>query len=200
MKQQLVQFKAEYFKALAHPLRISIVDTLRDGELTVNEISQKFEIEPTNASQQLAVLRHTNIVDADVRRDHPFAAYGQLNFRVPVFKEADVWARMTVRVQEVQESARLIGQSLDAMPFGPMVKPIQHLSTGSCGFGLVEGWRGPIWYWVVAGADGRPERVKIKDPSFSNWPALSYAILKNIVPDFPLINKSFNLSYAGNDL
>jgi DNA-binding transcriptional ArsR family regulator len=62
MRQQLSNFKAEFFKALAHPLRISILDALRDGELTVNEISQRFEVEPANASQQLAVLRNRNIV------------------------------------------------------------------------------------------------------------------------------------------
>lgn len=62
MRQQLSEFKAEFFKALAHPLRVSILDALRDGELTVNEISQRFEVEPANASQQLAVLRNRNIV------------------------------------------------------------------------------------------------------------------------------------------
>jgi DNA-binding transcriptional ArsR family regulator len=62
MRQQLSNFKAEFFKALAHPLRISILDALREGELTVNEISQRFEVEPANASQQLAVLRNRNIV------------------------------------------------------------------------------------------------------------------------------------------
>ena len=62
MRQQLSNFKAEFFKALAHPLRISILDVLREGELTVNEISQRFEVEPANASQQLAVLRNRNIV------------------------------------------------------------------------------------------------------------------------------------------
>ena len=64
MRQQLSDFKAEFFKALAHPLRISILDALRDGELTVNEISQRFEVEQANASQQLAVLRNRNIVIA----------------------------------------------------------------------------------------------------------------------------------------
>ncbi|HEX7333733.1 MAG TPA: metalloregulator ArsR/SmtB family transcription factor [Pyrinomonadaceae bacterium] len=64
MRQQLSDFKAEFFKALAHPLRISILDALRDGELTVNEISQRFDVEPANASQQLAVLRNRNIVIA----------------------------------------------------------------------------------------------------------------------------------------
>src|SRR5215213_9807695 len=62
MRQQLSEFKADFFKALAHPLRISILDALRDGELTVNEISQRFDVEPANASQQLAVLRNRNIV------------------------------------------------------------------------------------------------------------------------------------------
>ena len=79
------------------------------------------------------------------------------------------------------------------MPCGP-------LPAGSSAFGLVEGWRGPIWHWVAADDKGMLGRVKVKDPSFSNWPALNYAILNNIVPDFPLCNKSFNLSYAGNDL
>ena len=64
MRQQLSNFKAEFFKALAHPLRISILDALRDGELTVNEISQRFSVEPPNASQQLAVLRNKNIIVA----------------------------------------------------------------------------------------------------------------------------------------
>lgn len=64
MRQQLSNFKAEFFKALAHPLRISILDALREGELTVNEISQRFDVEPANASQQLAVLRNKNIVVA----------------------------------------------------------------------------------------------------------------------------------------
>ena len=62
MRQQLSDFKADFFKALAHPLRISILDALRDGELTVNEISQRFDVEQANASQQLAVLRNRNIV------------------------------------------------------------------------------------------------------------------------------------------
>ncbi|HEY0722768.1 MAG TPA: metalloregulator ArsR/SmtB family transcription factor [Pyrinomonadaceae bacterium] len=62
MRQQLSEFKADFFRALAHPLRISMLDALRDGELTVNEISKRFEVEPANASQQLAVLRNQNIV------------------------------------------------------------------------------------------------------------------------------------------
>ena len=65
--------------------------------------------------------------------------------------------------------------------------------------GAVEGWRGEILHWIRTGSDGRLERCKIKDPSLSNWPALVEAVQGNIVPDFPVINKSFNLSYSGTD-
>jgi Ni,Fe-hydrogenase III large subunit len=68
------------------------------------------------------------------------------------------------------------------------------------GVGIVEGWRGMIVHRIDIGADGRLRRVKIIDPSFHNWPAVPVALTGTIVPDFPLVNKSFNLSYAGNDL
>ena len=139
-------------------------------------------------------------IDSDARRDHPFAAYGQLQIRVPVFKSGDVWARLMVRVEETHESFNLIARALDALPEGNTLESVGALPPGASDFGLVEGWRGPIWHWVVAGDGDGLARVKVKDPSFANWPALNYAILKNIVPDFPLVNKSFNLSYAGNDL
>jgi Ni,Fe-hydrogenase III large subunit len=80
-----------------------------------------------------------------------------------------------------------------AAPLGPLPR-------WEPAFGLVEGWRGAILHWVMADAAGRLHRVKIMDPSFLNWRPLSYALLKNIVPDFPLCNKSFNQSYSGNDL
>jgi Ni,Fe-hydrogenase III large subunit/Ni,Fe-hydrogenase III component G len=139
-------------------------------------------------------------IDADSRRDHPFAAYRDLPIRVPVLSEGDVWARMMVRVEEAHEAVNLIGCALKGLPEGELLYPIETLPAGASDFGLVEGWRGPIWHWVVAGEEDSLARVKVKDPSFANWPALNYAILKNIVPDFPLVNKSFNLSYAGNDL
>jgi ArsR family transcriptional regulator len=86
MRQQLSNFKAEFFKALAHPLRISILDALRDGELTVNEISQRFDVEPANASQQLAVLRTRNIL---IARKEGSNVYYSVNDKT-VFKLLDV--------------------------------------------------------------------------------------------------------------
>jgi Ni,Fe-hydrogenase III large subunit/Ni,Fe-hydrogenase III component G len=157
--------------------------------------------EKTARDMQVAGLAaRASGIDSDARRDHPFAAYGRLPIRVPVFNSGDVWARTMVRVEEVQEAFNLITRALDALPEGKTLQSIGALPAGTSEFGLVEGWRGPVWHWVAAGEDNLLSRVKVRDPSFANWPALNYAILKNIVPDFPLVNKSFNLSYAGNDL
>jgi Ni,Fe-hydrogenase III large subunit/Ni,Fe-hydrogenase III component G len=150
--------------------------------------------------QVVGVAARASGIDEDARRDHPFAAYAALPPRVVVRSEGDVWARLMVRVEEAREAARLIETALDALPSGSLAVPLDAIPEGEGAFGLVEGWRGPIWHWVVAGKNHTLRRVKIKDPSFANWPALNYAILENIVPDFPLVNKSFNLSYAGNDL
>jgi Ni,Fe-hydrogenase III large subunit len=139
-------------------------------------------------------------IDIDARRDHPFAAYDSLNFNVPVFASGDVYARTMVRVKETQESIKLIQQALAAMPAGLLATPLGPLPAFEPAFSLVEGWRGTIIHWLMADAQGKLYRVKVKDPSFVNWPALSLALLKNIVPDFPLCNKSFNQSYSGNDL
>lgn len=139
-------------------------------------------------------------LDIDARRDHPFAAYQELEFHVPVFTTGDVKARMDVRVDEVRESASLIGQACRLLLRGPVYVSVPHLDGFRAAFGIVEGWRGRIVHWVMAADDGTLHRVKIVDPSFFNWPALSYALEGNIVPDFPLCNKSFNQSYSGNDL
>jgi Ni,Fe-hydrogenase III large subunit len=105
-----------------------------------------------------------------------------------------------VRIEETREAARLVEAAVGRLPDGPCLAPLGPLPSRSYAFGLVEGWRGPLLHWVLTGPAGELARVKVKDPSFVNWPALEYAVLKNIVPDFPLCNKSFNLSYSGNDL
>lgn len=139
-------------------------------------------------------------VDIDARRDHPFAAYDELDFRVPVYESGDVYARTMMRVEEAAQSVALIRQASNRLPDGPLVTTLEYLRPFEPAFGLVEGWRGSIIHWVMVDGEGKLYRVKINDPSFVNWPALSFALLKNIVPDFPLCNKSFNLSYSGNDL
>jgi Ni,Fe-hydrogenase III large subunit/Ni,Fe-hydrogenase III component G len=148
----------------------------------------------------LGFVARASGIDADVRRDHPFAAYAELPPRVSVHESGDVRARTLVRVEEARDSARLIRAALGGLPAGPLAVTLPPLRPDPPAFSLVEGWRGGIIHWVLADADGTLRRVKVLDPSFLNWPALSYALLTNIVPDFPLCNKSFNQSYAGNDL
>ena len=150
--------------------------------------------------QVVGMVARASGIDADARRDAPFAPYDALGVRVPVYDTGDVWARTMVRLDEARESARLIAALLDALDPGPAHAPLGDLRAGEHATTVVEGWRGPIWYWVLAGGPAALARVKVVDPSFRNWPALEYAVLKNIVPDFPLCNKSFNLSYSGNDL
>jgi Ni,Fe-hydrogenase III large subunit/Ni,Fe-hydrogenase III component G len=148
----------------------------------------------------LGYVARASGIDADVRRDHPFAAYAALAFRVPVFDSGDVKARTMVRVEEAREAAKLIRQAVEGRPAGPLAAPVPPLPPFAPAFSLVEGWRGAIVHWVMGGPGGGLYRVKVMDPSFLNWRPLSYALLKNIVPDFPLCNKSFNQSYSGNDL
>jgi len=148
----------------------------------------------------LGFVARASGLDIDARRDHPFAAYAELAFRVPVFESGDVKARTLARVEEAREAVGLIRQALERMPGGPLAVALRPLPAFEPAFSLVEGWRGTIIHWIMTDAAGRLERVKVLDPSFLNWRALSYALLKNIVPDFPLCNKSFNQSYSGNDL
>jgi Ni,Fe-hydrogenase III large subunit/Ni,Fe-hydrogenase III component G len=150
--------------------------------------------------QVVGLVGRASGIDADLRRDAPFAAYGQTGVNVSVYGTGDVWARTMVRLDEAREAARLVREATRLDVPGLVRAPIPPLTPGAHALGLVEAWRGPVWHWVVAGGPSTLSRVKVVDPSFRNWPALEYAVLKNIVPDFPLCNKSFNLSYSGNDL
>jgi len=138
-------------------------------------------------------------VDRDVRRDHPYAAYADLPLRVPVYEAGDVWHRMQVRIDEVRESLRLISAAAGPLPPGPPCAPRQPIPADRCALSAVEGWRGEIIHWIRTGPGETLERCKIKDPSLNNWPALVEAVEGNIIADFPVINKSFNLSYSGTD-
>lgn len=138
--------------------------------------------------------------DVDARRDHPFAEYAHLDFRVPVFSSGDVRARTMVRIEETRESLSLVARACGRLAEGAVRVRLPRLPAFVPAFGIVEGWRGRIVHWVLADDAGRLHRVKVVDPSFFNWPALSYCLEGNIVPDFPLCNKSFSQSYSGNDL
>jgi Ni,Fe-hydrogenase III large subunit len=137
-------------------------------------------------------------IAVDLRKHFP-GVYGEAGFNMAIRERGDVLGRFKIRVSEFEESARLIRAFLDKID--PLEKSFVE-SEGSAGeaLGYAEGWRGPVLYSVKTDASGLIERCKIVDPSFHNWQGLPYAVLENIIPDFPLCNKSFSLSYPGNDL
>ncbi|MFA4991634.1 MAG: NADH-quinone oxidoreductase subunit C [Candidatus Omnitrophota bacterium] len=137
-------------------------------------------------------------IAVDLRRHYP-GIYGESGFKMAAQESGDVLARLRVRIFEFQESCRLIEEFTGRLIKGDRVRVSPGSKAGSA-LGYVEGWRGPVLYWLKTDSAGLIERCKIVDPSFHNWQALSYAVLGNIIPDFPLCNKSFDLSYSGNDL
>ncbi|HZM33407.1 MAG TPA: NADH-quinone oxidoreductase subunit C [Burkholderiales bacterium] len=136
----------------------------------------------------------------DLRAELPTAPYADLAVRMAGHIRGDVAARVSVRFEEIAESLRLVRALLAALPEGPLRIALEPLRAGERGCGWVEGWRGDVFIALEAGDAGGLHRVHLRDPSWQNWPALERAVLGNIVPDFPLINKSFNLSYSGHDL
>ena len=136
----------------------------------------------------------------DVRVTNAGIPYSELEVRMARHVQGDVAARVAVRFAEIYESIRLLRLMVDRLPLGEMVVALPTPPEGRMGIGWVEGWRGDVFAALETGSDGRIARLHPRDPSWHNWPVLEHAILGNIVPDFPLINKSFNLSYAGQDL
>jgi Ni,Fe-hydrogenase III large subunit/Ni,Fe-hydrogenase III component G len=137
---------------------------------------------------------------ADLRCDQPWAPYDQLRVAIALRSEGDVAARVAVRFAEVIESLRLIRELCRGAPGGDVRVVPRAPADATIGAGWVEGWRGEALVALEVGGDGRIGRCHCHDPSWQNWPVLEHAVIGNIVPDFPLINKSFNLSYSGHDL
>ncbi|ABE42876.1 NADH-quinone oxidoreductase subunit C [Polaromonas sp. JS666] len=137
---------------------------------------------------------------ADLRCDHEWAPYDRFEVAMATHRNGDVAARVTVRFEETFESLRLIRAICAGLPGDATHVDLRPPAVPTMGAGWVEGWRGEVFVALEIGGDGRVVRCHCHDPSWQNWPVLEHAIIGNIVPDFPLINKSFNLSYSGHDL
>jgi Ni,Fe-hydrogenase III large subunit/Ni,Fe-hydrogenase III component G len=191
--QQLLTYLRPEFESLVELIRESsgVRDRLETTGVLKPEMARSLGI--------VGVAGRASGFDHDLRRDFPHAFYDQVQFAVPVFTEGDVQRRMVVRREEVFQSIGIIQQTMQKLPSGPITTKIEQVPPGRTALGYVEGWRGEIYHWIRTAPDNRLARCKIKDPSLQNWPALTEAILGNIIPDFPVVNKSFNLSYSGND-
>jgi Ni,Fe-hydrogenase III large subunit len=136
----------------------------------------------------------------DVRYDHPAGWHRFAQVPVAVWPGGDVFARARVRWLEMQRSGKFLEEQLAAPPDGPLQAEVGPLAPESLAIALVEGWRGETCHVALTDASGRFRRYKIVDPSFHNWTGLALALRGQAISDFPLCNKSFNLSYCGFDL
>jgi Ni,Fe-hydrogenase III large subunit/Ni,Fe-hydrogenase III component G len=179
----------------------ALVELIRASSSTRDRLETTGILKPETARDLgvVGIAGRASGFDHDLRRDLPHAFYDQVKFDVPVYTQGDVLRRMQVRIDEVRQSLSIIEQVLAKLPAGPAQVQLPPLPPDQVGLGYVEGWRGEIFHWIRTGKNNRLARCKIKDPSLQNWPALSEAILGNIIPDFPVVNKSFNLSYSGTD-
>jgi Ni,Fe-hydrogenase III large subunit len=135
-----------------------------------------------------------------VRRDHPFGIYRMVQVPVATAFHGDVCARSMVRRLEAEKSLDFAEEQLRQLPGGAVSAPAPPPAPESVAVALTEGWRGEICHVAVTDARGRFARYKVTDPSFHNWQGLALALRNEQISDFPLCNKSFNLSYCGFDL
>ncbi len=173
--------------------RPSVMDRVRGTGVVSKEVARALEL--------VGPVARASGLDRDVRRDRPYGAYRGTELRVTHGSTGDVEARLRVKVDEVVEASRLFGTFLRRSGEAPAVPPAEPPRDGpGFGVGLVEAPRGELLFAVSLDLErGKLSRVHVREPSYLNWPAIEYAVHGNILPDFPLCNKSLNLSYSGFD-
>jgi Ni,Fe-hydrogenase III large subunit len=195
--------------ALAGRVRRAFADVKRAAGLMFESPSVRARFEGTGTISRETALElglvgpaaRASGVDRDVRRDHAFGIYRFVHVPVVTADTGDVFARAWLRLLESERSAEFVTSQLENLPDGDVRVPAAAaLEPGRLVVSLVEGWRGEIAHVVQSDAGGRIAQYKVKDPSFHNWLGLAMALRDGQISDFPLCNKSFNLSYAGHDL
>jgi Ni,Fe-hydrogenase III large subunit len=136
----------------------------------------------------------------DARQNHPSGIFRFAQIPASTWDSGDVFARAYVRWLEVQRSIDFAREQLRALPGGGVRSEVKSLSPGQIAVSLIEGWRGELCHVALTDRQGKFERYKVVDPSFHNWQGLAHALRNQQISDFPLCNKSFNLSYCGHDL
>jgi Ni,Fe-hydrogenase III large subunit len=139
-------------------------------------------------------------IERDIRQDFPSGIFRFAQIPISKWHSGDVFARAWLRWLEIQRSGAFVREQFASMPDGPILSPAGPLPADRLVVSLVEGWRGEICHVAITDANGRFAHYKIVDPSFHNWMGLAMAMRNEQISDFPLCNKSFNLSYCGHDL
>lgn len=172
---------------------------LLDGHDALRQRTETTGILTHKAAADLGVVGpagRASGLDVDLRRDLPYGAYRQLPPRVPVHKDGDVAARLWLRSEEVRDSLRLLCQALRQLPPGPVRLAVPDAPPAGGALGWAESPRGGEFVWLQTDAAGRIYRLFLRSASYPNWAAVPLTVPGNIIPDFPLINKSFELCYA----
>ncbi len=175
-----------------------VLELLRDNDAFLDRVNRT-GILPRQAVLDLSVVgvaARASGVDKDIRRDAPYAAYSDMHFKVPVYTSGDVAARLWVRADETVQTIRILRQALSRLPAGALKVEIPAIQPYSCGLGWSESARGSNVHWLMIGENNTIYRYFVRSASYANWPAVAVADPGNIIPDFPLINKSFELCYA----
>ena len=171
---------------------IGVLTRFEDTGVVSKELAQKIGLVGLAA-------RSTGLED-DTRINFPYSAYRYNPVSMITLSSGDVFARARLRALEIDESLRYIFDQLDNLPSGEIKSQLNEVKINSGVVSIVEGWRGEIVHIAFTDEKGNLIQYKIKDPSFNNWYGLSLALRKTAISDFPLCNKSFDLSYAGHDL
>jgi len=199
MKQELI----EDLEKIKHDFQ-EVVEISEESSTVLNRLQETGILNYQIAVDHgvLGMVGRAVGIEHDARSEYLYAAYSKLDFKMALEKGGDVNARLKIRIKEAYSSIYLIKQALEDMPYEGDLKYNKEMlfKKNSFSIGITEGWRGEIVYFVVTDENGNISRVDVRDASFLNWTVLSYAVQNSIISDFPLINKSFNLSYSANDL
>ncbi len=139
-------------------------------------------------------------ISSDIRKEHPYLIYDTSDFKSEMFEEGDTLARLKCRLSDIEDSIKILKEVLNNIPEGDIYKKPNPIKKDAWVLGYAEGQRGNIIHFIKTDENGNIDRLKVRDPSFNNWQTIQFAVLGDIIADFPLVNKSLNLSYAGNDL
>ncbi len=193
IKQEIIQLRRELSDVITTlDLNSSLEDRLYTAGYLSPHIAEVFGA--------LGYVARASGQQFDVRQAATYAPYDQVKVRVPCEEQGDIASRFWVRHKEINASLHLIEDFIDLLDDGELLTAWQVPAVNSESVGIVEGWRGEIVSYVRFGRDNTIDRFYPRDPSILNWPVLEKLVLDNIVPDFPVCNKSLNGSYSGNDL
>ncbi|MFC7443021.1 NADH-quinone oxidoreductase subunit C [Laceyella putida] len=175
-----------------------LVNILFSHDISINRMATTgvLTLKQVNDLEVVGIAARASGRNIDVRRNQPYAAYDRVHFNVPIHREGDVLARVRVRIDEVFQSISIVQQVLEQLPSGNIVTSIPPLQPYQWSMGWTESPRGETVHWLMTGPDQTVYRYRVRSATYSNWPSVPLAVKGNIVPDFPLINKSFELCYA----